>query len=432
MEDCLFCKKSINKRYGLNRHYKTCKEIFAVKCIIDSIYADNSQNEQVKELTIENARLLSENKTQNDHAQQLTIENARLLSENKLQNDKIQELTIENTRLQVETKSQNDKCIILEQTIIKLDQQIDRHQSTINKIASQNKSIHYINNGTNNMNTNTTNSLTFNTFKNMTQPFINSEMETINLRNACDPFLEISNQVNNSQIAMNLMIKDRARNRIIYKDENSKETNDITKLGKMIHKSIEPKIIDVKYSNHKENDKRYRTKINELAENNDRVYLKIIRNCIQSFKSNSEMQSMRETINNKLSEISDTIKTLYNEHDIEGYYHLKYGIDSIFCYILKGLHNYIYYKNNELFIHLNNDTEIQDSDNEIIDLIYELLEPNTKFYIKSCKRLIKSCSDYEGTLEETIDLLTTNDSEKIKARIQNQIDALSLLNYDDD
>ena len=40
--------------------------------------------------------------------------------------------------------------------------------------------------------------------------------------------------------------------------------------------------------------------------------------------------------------------------------------------------------------------------------------------------------DHTLSVQEIIDLFKAKDEVKIKARIQNQIDALSLLNYDDD
>jgi len=392
MDNCIFCKKSINKRYGLNRHYKTCKELSNTNCI---------------DIIINYKEII------------LTLEQQLKEDKEKLQTE-INVLKEKNQSLQTENK-------FLKQTNANLEKQVEKHQSTINSIASQNKTIQNIYGNTHT--TNTTNTLNFNTIKNMTQNLINSEMSGINLRDTNDPFVEISNHVNNSQIGMNILIKDKARNRIVYKDENSNERNDIDNLGKMIHTSIRPQICDIKYSNHREENKKYRKKINELSENNTAVYRKIMRTCIQSFRSLNEIQTMREPFNNKLIEISNKIKSLYEEYDPEGKHHLKCGIDALFHYIITGLHDYIVYKNDELYIILG-ENDILDSEHDIKTLIYKHLDFAT--YIKISESLKKSCSTYEGTLQEIIDLFKAKDEVKIKARIQNQIDALSLLNYDDD
>lgn len=320
-----------------------------------------------------------------------------------------------------------------EKTIKEKEIAIKRLEDRFDNLASQRNNIQYINNGTTNTTnmTNTTNTIVFSDLKKLNQDFINEEMANINFLNTNDPFQEICNHVNNSQLGLNYITKDKARHVILFKDENDNQASDITKIGKMIHKSIEPKIIDVKYSDHKSGNKKYRRKIEELSNSTTDVYNKIMKECIAGAKTPDEIKLIRMSLRDKFEQINHKIIDLMDTYDPEGEYHIKFGIDVIFSYILKGLKGCIEIKDNTLFILANEDDKkvirIRDTENHVQKLIYIELMRISMYIIKTCKKIKKSCQDYSEIIDETIGLLKTNDEIKIKSRIQNQIQCIDFI-----
>ncbi len=341
----------------------------------------------------------------------------------------------ENLKIQLEQQNKDitifkEKELHYEKTLKDKDDTIKRLEDRYHNLAQKNN-VQYINNSTNNTN----NTIVLSDLRKLNQEFINEELANINFLNTNDPFQEICNHVNNSQLGLNYITKDKARNVILFKDENDNQSSDITKIGKMIHKSIEPKIIDVKYFDHKSGNKKYRRKIEELSNSTTDIYNKIMKECIAGAKSPEEIKIIRMSLKDKFEQINNKIIELMDSYDPEGEHHIKYGIDVIFSHVLKGIKNCIRIKNNSLFILVNDSEsdhgkiiEIRDTENHVQNLIYIELLRISMYIMKTCKKLKKSCKDYVEIIDETIGLLKSKDETGIKSRIQNQISSIDLIN----
>ncbi len=381
---CAICSKIFISKLGFNKHYNNCS----------------------KE-TIDLSELLKEK----------VLYYEKTLKDKELQYEKI----IKDKEQQYE-KIIKDKELQYEKIIKDKDATIKRLEDRCDNLSLQKNNVQYINNNSNN--TNHTNTIVFTDLRKLNQEFINEELANINFLNTNDPFQEICNHVNNSQLGLNY----------ITKDENDNQSSDITKIGKMIHKSIEPKIINVKYSDHKSGNKKYRRKIEELSNSTTDVYNKIMKECIAGAKTSDEIKIIRSSLKDKFEQITEKIKELMDSYDPEGDHHIKYGIDVIFSYVLKGIKDCIRIKNNSLFILVNDSEhdqdkiiEIRDTENHVQNLIYIELLRISMYIMKTCKKLKKSCKDYVEIIDETIDLLKSKDETRIKMRIQNQISSIDLI-----
>jgi len=386
--NCFICHKTFTTKFSQNKHYMNCRE------------------------TIDLEQLLNEK-----------IYYEKILKDKEQQYEKILK----------------DKEIQYEKIIKDKDSTIKRLEDRCDNLSIQKNTVQYINNNnTNHTNHTNNNTIVFTDLRKLNQDFINEELANINFLNTNDPFQEICNHVNNSQLGLNYITKDKARNVILFKDENDNQSSDITKIGKMIHKSIEPKIIDVKYSDHKSSNKKYRRKIEELSNSTTDVYNKIMKECIAGAKTPEEIKIIRSSLKDKFEQITEKIKELMDSYDPEGDHHIKYGIDAVFSYVLKGIKDCIRIKNNSLFILVNDldhnrdqgkIIEIRDTENHVQNLIYIELLRISMYISKTCKKLKKSCKDYVEIIDETIGLLKCKDETMLKSRIQNQISSIDLINF---
>ncbi len=242
MYDCIFCNKTFTRQSNLRRHYNCCNSIDNYKDIFNNLYTREYNSNHEKEL-----------------------------------NDKNLEIT--KLKIQIEQYEQKNIDII---------KQYENEISRLMHLINNNKQVIHTTNNIVHNNTNTQNighKYVMNEFSPLKQQFIDEEMQGINLRNTNRPLEELSNHVNKSRIGLNFYVKDRSRKQIVYLDEESNESNDTTKLGEQIYRSIIDHVNDILYSEHKRSNKVYRKQIEQLSKNCTDTYNKIISDCIKFAKS---------------------------------------------------------------------------------------------------------------------------------------------------
>lgn len=406
MSECIFCNKIVLKNFSLNRHYKTCKKISLYKEIIDSIY-NNELLIRIDELESEIVSMQEQYNT-----------------------DKVKEISTENILLKEEVIQKTIEIAKLNAINEQQEKTNKNEISRLMHLINNNKQVIHTTNNIVHNNTNTQNighKYVMNEFSPLKQQFIDEEMQGINLRNTNRPLEELSNHVNKSRIGLNFYVKDRSRKQIVYLDEESNESNDTTKLGEQIYRSIIDHVNDILYSEHKRSNKVYRKQIEQLSKNCTDTYNKIISDCIKFAKSPDQIKTIQDNLKDKFKQLKELISDLIDSYEPENnnlMYHFKYGIDAIICFVCISIKEFITIKNGYLYIKANTDNneiiEIKDSEKYIQAFIYESLIDNSKSLIKASKKLKKQYADFEEIIQETIDYLSS-DKKNLKDRIDSKI-----------